>query len=172
MKNVILYMLIGLPGSGKTTWAHNNANIFKADIVSSDEFRQKLFGDEADQSHNSEVFTAMNNATIKILNSGKNVIYDATNLNRKNRIRTINYIKNNCKRNVTVVAYIFDTPIDMCKSNNLKRTRQVPDIVYDNMLKHFEMPTITEGFAFIDILDVFNKLVNPYSYLSQMLDFT
>ena len=50
-----LYMMIGLPASGKSTIAKEIAKSEDAVIVSSDEIRQE-FGDVNDQSQNAKVF--------------------------------------------------------------------------------------------------------------------
>ena len=56
MRNT-LYVLVGLPGSGKTTLAKDIANInIKAKHISSDAIRAELFGDENNQENNSLVF--------------------------------------------------------------------------------------------------------------------
>ena len=56
-----LVLVIGLPGSGKSTWIkekYDYARLFQGDtvIISSDEMRKKLFKDENDQTHNEELF--------------------------------------------------------------------------------------------------------------------
>lgn len=50
-----LYMMIGLPGSGKSTIAKEISKSEDAVIVSSDEIRKEL-GDINDQSQNNKVF--------------------------------------------------------------------------------------------------------------------
>ena len=51
MKIPTLTLLIGLPGSGKTTYAKNYAQKYINDVVhlSSDKIRQELYGDETIQ---------------------------------------------------------------------------------------------------------------------------
>ena len=69
-------MLIGLPGSGKSTWAEKyiteNANTV---LISSDNIRKELFGDENSQEDNNRVFYEMEVRTLNHLNNGVNVIY-------------------------------------------------------------------------------------------------
>ena len=81
-----LYVVIGLPGAGKDYWIEHNKS--KDDIVvSSDAIREEIFGDANNQDHNGEVFDIMFNRTRKALVNGKNVFYNATNINRKRSIR-------------------------------------------------------------------------------------
>lgn len=166
-----LYMLIGLPGSGKTSWANDHADAYNAKVMSSDAFRRLVCGSEEDQTRNNEVFAKMNDCVATLLENGRDVIYDATNLTRKNRERTMKYINYKVK-NVEYTALIFTTPIEICKVNNQKRTRQVPGKVYDRMLRQFEMPLYSEGFEHIHTIDIFTSLLNPYSYIAKAYDFS
>lgn len=83
------YMLVGLSGSGKSSYN------FKEEVVkiSSDALRKELFGDENDQTHNAEVFNELHKRVILNLKNGKNVVYDATNLSRRRRVAFLNNIK-------------------------------------------------------------------------------
>ena len=99
MRNT-LYVLVGLPGSGKTTLAKDIANInIKAKHISSDAIRAELFGDENNQENNSLVFEEMKRRTKEYLKEGYNVIYDSTNINHKRRMALLNEFKNiPCKK--------------------------------------------------------------------------
>ena len=78
-----LYILIGVPGVGKSTIANKLKN--KNTIcLSSDDIREEYIENIEDyQKHNAKVFEIMNNKTFELLKEGKNVIYDATTLSRK-----------------------------------------------------------------------------------------
>ena len=82
----IFHMLVGLPGSGKTYYVNKHLKRENTTILSSDEIRKVLLGSEEAQWGNSIVFDAMNYAAIENLRQGRNVIYDATNINSKRRI--------------------------------------------------------------------------------------
>ena len=81
-----LCVIVGVPGSGKTTYCEsvvkNNSN-FKH--LSSDLIRKEILGSEEDQSANERVFHIMQTRALEYLNAGYNVLYDATNINRKSR---------------------------------------------------------------------------------------
>lgn len=49
-------MAVGLPGSGKSTYYGCLSRYENIDRVSSDEIRDRCFGDANDQTHNNEVF--------------------------------------------------------------------------------------------------------------------
>ena len=70
-------MLVGIPGSGKSSYArervHNNGT---AVWLSSDNYREKLYGDANCQDNPNLIFDQMHDDTISLLNRGIDVIYD------------------------------------------------------------------------------------------------
>lgn len=67
-----LIMLVGIPASGKSSYARQNYKDYK--IYSSDELREKLFNDVNDQVHNNELFRYIHKNIIKDLKNGNNVV--------------------------------------------------------------------------------------------------
>lgn len=136
-------MLIGLPGCGKSTYAvkYKSKNPDTA-IISSDEIREEVFGNVNDQTHNTEVFEIMKNRTLEFLKSNIDVIYDATNINRKRRISFLNLLPTNTIK----IGVMFAVPFDLCKEQNEHRSRKVPFEVMNRMYKHFQVPCKGEGF--------------------------
>ena len=80
-----LIMMCGLVASGKSFVANQLALKENAVIHSSDELRIELFGDVNEVDKNGEVFQELHKRIKDDLKKGKNVIYDATNLNHKKR---------------------------------------------------------------------------------------
>ena len=81
-----LILLVGPPGCGKSTYAHDYiSNHFDTIHLSSDLIRKELWGNEAIQGDNSEVFSLMQTRAIEALNNEQSVVYDATNMTRKDR---------------------------------------------------------------------------------------
>ena len=149
MVKPIFTMLVGLPGSGKSTWAEKNKDLVNEVIHSSDAIREEL-GDINDQSKNEEVFNILHKRIKDDLKNGKDVIYDATNLSRKRRI---NFLSNElrdipCEK----VCVLFATPIEICKKNNASRERRVPEEVIEKMVRNFEVPCYQEGWDSIQIV--------------------
>ena len=77
-----------------TMWAVPAVEVdrLKNIILSSDDIRTEIFGWE-DQSKNGRVFEEMNKRCKEYLSKGFNVIYNATNLNKKRRMALINEMK-------------------------------------------------------------------------------
>ena len=76
-KKPILSMLVGLPGSGKSTYSKTQKDFV---IHSSDALREELYGDENCQDNNTDLFAILHSRIKTDLIDGKNVIYDATNI--------------------------------------------------------------------------------------------
>ena len=53
------YMLIGIPGSGKSTWAETHKEEYNYNILSSDALRIELFNDVNFQKDNAQVVQVM-----------------------------------------------------------------------------------------------------------------
>lgn len=141
-----LYMMIGLPASGKSTIAKELSKSEDAIIVSSDEIR-KEFGDINDQSQNEKVFKEVE----KKIKEGlliKNVIYDATNINYKKRRTFLQKIN---KIEVEKIAVLVATPYEECLKRNANRDRKVPEEVIKRMYFNFYIPQYYEGFDNIQI---------------------
>lgn len=153
MKNKI-YVLVGLPASGKSTWASRQAD---CKIVSSDAIREELYGDESIQKEPFKVFNLMNKRTKNLLAEGYNVVYDATNLSIKKRKHLINNELSGF--DIEKVAVVFATPYKECLKRNANRDRKVPEYVIERMYKSFQFPHYDEGFDTIEIIKSDNKFV-------------
>ena len=138
-----LIVLCGVPGSGKSTYAVNKT-INDTSIVwlSSDAFREKLYGDANCQDNPGKVFEAMQEETVKALNNGFDVIYDATSITRKARAGILNIVP----KHVQKCCVVIWAPIDICIERDKARSRTVGKEVIDKMLKRFEAPFYDEGF--------------------------
>lgn len=144
-------MLVGIPGSGKSTYANmriNEASTYTR-YFSSDVIRGEIYGDENCQKDPGKVFDIMHSRTIEALKSGYDVIYDATNITRKNRKQILDklpaYVEKEC-----VIVW---APVDVCILRDSLRERTVGADVILNMLKRFEAPFFDEGFDSIFVHD-------------------
>lgn len=163
-----LFMMIGLPGSGKSYIAECLSEITGSEIVSSDAIRKELFGDENDQEHNNEVFNTVNSRIKNYLKDGKSVILDATNLSakrRKNFIKTLENIK--CAK----IAVLIATDYELCLKQNSERERHVPEDVIKRMLTNICMPTFEEGFDYIYYIPHDDNTKSLYDYISETFNF-
>ena len=148
--NNTLYITVGLPGSGKSTYAKEFIKGKEIEYLSSDSLRAVYGKDENDQSVTSIVFGHIKRKVDEFLKDGKNVLVDATSVNRKERSDYINTAK---KYGAKVVAIVFKMDrqglIDRNKKRGEQGGRVVPDWVIDKMLAKFEEPSYSEG---IDVM--------------------
>lgn len=143
-----LFMMIGLPASGKSTLAEQIAKSEDAEIVSSDNIRKELYGDENIQGDSNKVFKTVENRIINGLKNNKNMIYDATNINYKRRMAFLQKIR---KLKIEKIAIMVATPYEQCLIRNSQRERQVPEEVIKRMYFNFYVPQYFEGWDDIQI---------------------
>jgi len=148
--NNTLYIAVGLPGSGKSTYAKNFIKDKDIEYLSSDELRAVYGKSEEDQTVTPLVFGHIKRKVDEFLKDGKNVLVDATSVNRKERRDYINTAK---KYSAKVVVLVFKMDrqglIDRNKKRGEQGGRVVPDWVIDKMLAKFEEPSYDEG---IDVM--------------------
>lgn len=142
-----LEVLIGLPASGKPTYAREKETQGWV-VHSSDELRLEMFGSYDVQDKNTELFQELHRRIIVDLKDGKDVIFDATNLSLKKRLGFLRNVPENVHKTAIVFAPLFED----CIKNNKKRDRSVDDDVLLKMRGQFQMPVYGEGYENIEIL--------------------
>ena len=144
-------MTIGVPASGKSTWARKRFKEDESNVwISSDSIRAKANYEISNQ----KVFEEMFEESVDLLNRGFNVIYDATNLSMKRRKNLISRI---ISRLENVVVWfrceVFVQPREVLLERNAQREGKdrVPEEVIDRMISEFQFPQYFEGWDFINI---------------------
>lgn len=147
LRMCVLYVMIGPSGCGKSTFAKGFAARHSAEIVSTDEIRLALFGNEAIQKQGAKVFEAAYLSVRAHMNHRRNVVFDATNTTAKGRKELLDAVRDcpECKRRVAVLV---TPPIETALAQNAMRKRQVPESVirrqYQQLMEDAE--TIPEQF--------------------------
>lgn len=168
-----LYYLVGLPGSGKSTYAKELANEINAVRLSSDDLRIELYGDINNQDNNTELFQEMNRRAKLALKSGKSVIYDATNINSKKRKGFLSQLP----KDVNKTCVYFSERRSVCIARDLQRDRAVTKEVIERMYKQLQIPMYHEGWNNIKIVSciqyqkdtgLFNKIESYEDYIRLM----
>lgn len=139
-----LIVLVGLPGSGKSTWAAERL----LNALSTDRLRELLVDDAAIQTANADVFRhlrALVRTRLRLKLEATCV--DATNLTRKERRVWIRIAR---ELGAEPEAIWFDVPLDECNRRNALRSRVVPEDVMDRFAKKFTPPELSEGFARVE----------------------
>lgn len=151
--NKRLLMLVGIAGSGKSTWAREYVKDqarqgCHAVIASRDAIRFALLDE------NDEYFAKENDVFKNYINNIQNsladddidvVIADATHINKKSRAKVLKRLN---LKDVIVEAVVFNTPVTRCLQYNETRVgrERVPNVAIYSMRKNFTLPTNEEGF--------------------------
>ena len=146
-----LFIMMGAPGSGKTTWCKNNVPK-NAVYISRDEIRFNIIKDEDSYfSKEKIVYDIFINKINEALESGLDVYADQTSLNAGSRKKLINALN---KKPDEIIGIYFTTPLDIVLQRNAQRTGRalVPEDVVVNMFNSLTRPTLDEGFT--EILEV------------------
>lgn len=126
-----LYIPIGIPGSGKSTYGKDLSYVVEnLVIVSPNKVREILYGDASIQGDGNEVFSIAYYEAIKALKDGKNVYFDATNLTYWTRFRLYERCMYYADK---IVAIEFHVSRASCLKRNNDRDRKVPKRVIKNM---------------------------------------
>ena len=153
--SIFLIMMIGVPGSGKSTHAKTLSLMYDAKVFSSDEYREKLLGNQNDQSNNELVFNSLYSDIACDLHNGKNCILDATDVSVKDRKRAIERIESILRKKYkSTVSYKKMavpclTNITECIENDKNRERSVGVNVILKFVSRFEYPQYFEGLDII-----------------------
>lgn len=144
--NLDAYILIGAPGSGKSTHGKNMVAANPAIVrLCPDEFRAKFGTGENDQSVSNQAFGATRQGMRDALTEGKSVLIDATNMYRKTRKDFLDIAKD---FNAKTIAIVFEATKETLLERNIQRGlaggRNVPEDVIDKMLGRYERPNELE----------------------------
>ena len=135
-----LYLMIGCPGCGKSFLAEKMQDS-RTVWVSRDKIRFSLLkGKDAYFSQEDKVFKTFVGEINKNLKEGKDVIADATHLNRTSRSKLLSKLY---LTNVQVIAMFFSVSLDWCLQNNATRTgrAKVPEDALIDMYNRLEPVT-------------------------------
>jgi predicted kinase len=143
------YQLVGVPGSGKTTWVRDQEWALGLTIVSTDAFVEDYA--RAQGKTYSEVFkdympTAVNLMAEQVVRArelGHTVIWDQTSTTVASRAKKFRMLPD-----YEHIAVVFRTPDEEEHQRRLatRPGKVIPEAVLFDMVWNFEMPTEDEGF--------------------------
>lgn len=150
-----LHMLVGIPGSGKSTYCRNylskkypNAIVIASDIVRDNNPHLK------EEDIWPEIYRLCGTA----LKRGEDIIYDATNITPNVRNRFFNKLAEHDAVDYRKIAYYFTTDTKICEKrvsirNTLPNERFLPVDVVAGYGQKIIMPTLEEGFEEIIVVN-------------------
>jgi predicted kinase len=145
-----LVLLIGASGSGKSTFA---ARHFDAEtVISSDQLRGALAGDEGDQHATDAAFARLHQWLDARLAAGALSVVDATNVEWMRRTELVRRAR---QQGRSAIAITVDLPLDLCLARNAARSRSVRAAVirrqHDELRRGLDRLDL-EGFTAVYVL--------------------
>lgn len=149
-----LILTVGIPGSGKTTWAKKFCQDGKFVRISPDDIRGRVGSSISDMTHEYAVWKIVEAELYRLLDSGQNVVFDATNVKGKNRKMPVRIAK---ELGAEIHYAIFECSPEVAKERIRKDLEEkvdrsnVPDHVVDTMYENYResLETIKKGNYFI-----------------------
>jgi predicted kinase len=143
------YQLIGVPGSGKSTWIKNQTWALGLTVVNTDSFVE-AYAKEQGKTY-SEVFKdympkaveLMAEQVVRARTLGHTIIWDQTSTTIASRARKFNMLPN-----YEHIAVVFKTPEKAELERRLasRPGKEIPQYVIDQMIDGWQEPTEDEGF--------------------------
>lgn len=163
--NKQLFLMMGAPGSGKSTWAKKQLNEYKDAYVSRDEIRfRKLQPGDDYFAHENEVFDEfVDTIRENLMNNYKERVFaDASHLNVASRAKLINRIRQrDIETQRTSLLFVdinvvwLKTDLNTCLARNSLREGRanVPEATIKSMWKSQQMPRASEGISKVYIVE-------------------
>jgi predicted kinase len=144
-----VYVLVGVPGSGKSTWVADQVWAKDCVYVSSDQLIEEEAlrqGNTYNDVFNDYVTTAISlmiDQVIAARDAGKDIIWDQTSVSVKSRKKKFSMLPD-----YEHIAVVFNTPDqdELEKRLASRPGKNVPWEVVSSMINTFEMPTEEEGY--------------------------
>jgi len=144
------YQLVGVPGSGKSTWVDAQSWSLACARVSTDKWVE-IYANQQGRTY-SEVFEDYMPTAIDLMiqqvafaqQHGHTVIWDQTSTTAASRRKKFRMLPD-----YQHIAVVFKTPDPEELSRRLasRPGKIIPEEIVKDMINRFEMPTLAEGFA-------------------------
>lgn len=144
------YQLVGVPGSGKSTWIRNQTWALGMNVISTDVWVENYAAKQGRTY--SEVFDEYMPTAVQLMadhvvfcrENNLDVIWDQTSTTVASRAKKFRMLPN-----YEHIAVVFQTPDEEEHQRRLatRPGKVIPEAVLHDMVWNFEMPTEQEGFV-------------------------
>jgi predicted kinase len=144
-----VYVLVGVPGSGKSTWIAQQEWARDCSIVSTDRWIE-MFARELGRTY-SEVFDLFMPAAVRAMSAqvalaqqqGRDIVWDQTSVSVASRAKKFASLPD-----YEHVAVVFATPdpAELARRLAQRPGKVIPESVVQHMINTFELPTESEGY--------------------------
>lgn len=148
-----LFVMLGYPGSGKSTFARLLAETTGAVHLNGDDMRLAMFANykkSVDYALNLLVFGGMDYTVCEVLRRGISVIYSTNTNQARDRRHKAGLAK---EFNVPVVVLWVQTPQEVAKEREQLRGTNIPDKAFEGLVHNLEAPGIEELYIRLNGLD-------------------
>ena len=145
------YMLIGLPGTGKSTWIDHFYEEEQNQVIISSDYFVERFAHLCGMTYNEAFPLAMargipdkfiRKRLNKAIVENRDVLWDQTNLTVKSRKAKMSKLPG-----YTFEALVFEKPFQDTWEKNLNRPgKLIPKNILNRMQQSYQPPTLDEGF--------------------------
>jgi predicted kinase len=153
-----LYMLVGVPGSGKSTWTRKQledgfVNGQNTTVVSSDAILDEI-ASLLTMTYDAAFPLFVDGATKLAIMEAKeafkddqNVIWDQTNVTKKSRAKKLDMVPDHYSK----IAVFFETPdlAELSRRLSKREGKHIPEHVIESMISKLEAPHEDEGFHMV-----------------------
>lgn len=144
-----LYVLVGVPGSGKTTWVQNQEWTNECVYISTD-ILVELEAQRVGKTY-TEIFAEYMPKAVELMaaqvvaarSAGKDIIWDQTSTTLASRTRKFNMLPD-----YYAIAVVFKTleHKELFRRLRSRPGKEIPEYVVASMIASWEDPTLEEGF--------------------------
>ena len=144
-----VYVLVGVPGSGKSTcvadqvWAKDCVYVSSDQLIEEEALRQGNTYNDVFNDYVTTAISLMIDQVIAARDAGKDIIWDQTSVSVKSRKKKFSMLPD-----YEHIAVVFNTPDqdELEKRLASRPGKNVPWEVVSSMINTFEMPTEEEGY--------------------------
>jgi predicted kinase len=145
------YILVGIPGSGKSTWISkapvdwNNTVVASTDnYVDQEAKRQNKTHSEVFKDVMPDAVSHMAKTVVDAVKNKQDIIWEQTSTTRHTRAKKLRMLPSDYE----IIAVVFPTPDkkELARRLGSRPGKTIPDEVVNDMITRWEEPTEDEGF--------------------------